>query len=507
MLENKKVAHALVYDKSDLGINEEIRKSLKVFYKRNLYIDELKFNPGSCIIEDSVDKCLVTAANLDFDLLILTWEGNIFNIYEFHDEVLKSIKKLENETNGNWVVAGHIMDQYQNRMLYNPQEAEQYRDSFYLFPITALVNLKKWKEIGSPGWGDTTNKASVIKAKPSEETVHDNYTPLRLKPSNEIVETSVRFGWNIINETLKNNIDVFNIDNNIRETQSYLYPENNVDLYNNFWNHLHGLPKLSGAYEKVFSLVISCKRQTRIEKGGWAYFLRNTEEHYPYIRSDKFAMSGYDSFILPCSGFKDFIVSTVFLPGHEKSKFIHYDILKNCILIKRTIIEQWDGTRNGLSMLLKKIEHDYSLKGKFNCFHMNFMKTLDEVYDQILPYYDNEESLENHWLEFQKKEHSYIQADILSDRDKIVQISKRVYNDKTYFSMSDVAGWRMNLLGYSIQGLRDNMKFAISTIVKNKDNSVIDYKDPATDCHYLHTYQDALTHLNSNYNVESNYDK
>lgn len=507
MLENKKVAHALVYDKGNIGIDEKIRNSLKVFYKRNLHIDELKFNPESCIIEESVDECLVKGANLDFDFLIITWEGNVFNLYNFHYEVLRSIEKLENETNGNWVVVGHIMDQYRNRILYNPNEAEKYKGSFYLFPITALVNLKKWKEIGSPAWGDTVNKVSVIKAIPSKETIHDNYTPLRLKSSDEIVETSVRPGWNIINETLKKNIDIFNIDNDIRKTQNYLYPENNVDLYNNFWNHLHGLPKLSGAYEKVFSLVISCKSRSRIKDQEWAYFLRNTEAHFPYLKSNNFDTSDYDFFVLPCSGFKDFIISSVFLPGHDNSKFVHYDILEDCVLIKRKIVEQWDGTRRGLSILLRQIEDDYNTKGKYGCFHMNFMKNLDEVYDQILPYYSSEESLEYHWRDFQHKDHFYINADILSDRDKIFEISKILKNAKTYFSMSDVAGWRMNLLGYSIQGLRDSMKFAVWAILKNREKSIIDYKDPATDLHYLHTYQDAMNNLNSNYEVGSSYDK
>jgi hypothetical protein len=502
MLENKKVAHALVYDKDNIGIDETIRKSLKVFYKRNLFIDELKFNPGSCIIEKSVDECITTASNLGFDFLILTWEGNIFNIYDFHEEALKSINRLENQTNSHWVVAGHIMDQYQNRILYNSKEAELYKNSFFLFPITALVNINKWKEIGCPIWGESADQVSVVKGIPSIENIHDTYTPLKLDAGEEICQTRVRSGWNIINESLKSRIPVFNIDVDLRKTQNYLYPENDVNLYNDFWTHMHGLPKLKQSYEKVFSQVISCKFESRINISGWAYFLRNTEEPWPESKSENLPeLSDYECMILPCSGFKDFIVSEVFLKVNKKIKLIHYDILEPCVSIKRRIIEQWDGSRLNLTLLLKNIHEDYKAKGKNNCFHMNFMKSLDEVYDQILPYFETEENLQKCWKDFQNFDHEYFHLDILDDRDIIFKISQSVKNYKTYFSLSDVAAWRMNLLGYSVQDLRNNMLFAITSIIQNRESSIIDYKDPATDIQHLHLYQDSIQNLSSDYEI------
>lgn len=502
MLENKKVAHALVYNKDHLGIDESIRKSLKVFYKRNLFIDELKDNPASSIIENSPDKCIRTAADLGFNFLILTWEGNIFQIYDFHYTIVRSINDIENRTSGNWLVCGHIMDQYRNRLLYRPDEAEKYKNSFFLFPITAIVNLDKWREIGEPLWGDSDSNVIVVKAIPSEESIHDGYTPLSLAPSNEFCETSVKEGWNIINESLKNNLTVYNVSTEIRNSQHYLYPENNVDLYNSFWKNLHGLPKLKNSYEKVFKFTISSKLENRIHKNNWAYFLRNTEMPWPDSRSADLPVSDdFECFVFPCSGFKDFIVTHCFFNINKPSQIIHYDILQPCVDIKKRIIENWNGTRRHLKELLEQIKKYYESQGKENCYHMNYMKDLSEVYDEIIPYFSNEKELEEKWKIFQSHRHLYFNIDLLDCADEIHHISHIVRDKKVYISLSDIGSWRMNLLGYSILYLRGQIESSIRFIVKNKEFSIIDYKDPATDLHHLHNFNDAILTLNSDYAI------
>jgi hypothetical protein len=502
MFENKKVAHALVYDKNHLGIDEDVRKSLKVFYKRNLFIDELKANPASAIIEDSPDKCIWSAANLGFNFLALTWEGNIFNIYDFHQCIIKSIIDIENKTAGNWLVSGHIMDQYRNRLLYRPDEAEKYKDSFFLFPITALINLDKWTELGNPIWGASRSDTVVVKAVPSKESVHDGYTPLSLSPSTEFCETSVKDGWNIINESLKNDLTVYNLSNNIRSNQYYLYPENDVDLYNSFWKNLHGLPKLKNSYEKVFELTVSAKLENRIPKNNWAYFLRNTETPWPNLRSEDLSINeDFECFVFPCSGFKDFIVSGCFFKINKTTKIIHYDILQPCIDIKKRIIENWDGTRDHLKILLLEIQDYYKSRGKEHCYHMNHMKDLSEVYDEIIPYFSDEKELEEKWKIFQNHQHFYFNIDLLDCADEVCSISNIVGDRKVYISLSDIGSWRMNLLGYSISYLRNQMEFSVRSIVKNKESAIIDYKDPATDLHHLHNFKDMISTLHSDYEV------
>lgn len=501
MSEHKKIAHALVYDKNDLGIDEEIRKNLKVFYKRNLFIDHLKGNPPSAIIEDSADNCITNAAKQNYDFLILTWEGNVFNIYDFHLSVIDYIRNLEEKSQGNWLVAGHIIDQHKNRLLYQPKEAHHYIGSFFLFPITAIVNLKKWKEIGSPRWGATSENQKVIKPIPSEISIHDGYTPIELSASNIIVETKVKSGWNIINESLKNNINVYNLDNSIRKTQNYLYPENNVKLYNDFWSNLLDLPKLNDSYEKVFKFIVSCKSSNRIDKNNWSYFLRNTEEYFPRLKSNDLPDSlTIECIMSPCSGFKDFIISRSILDNFPI--IIHYDILSPCVDIKKKIIQEWDGSRKGLEVLLTDIKNYYCKRDKDNCFHMNAMKSLSETYDELSPFFADEKEIQSSWKKFQNLKHFYFHLDILNDIDDNKSSLVKIIEDKSvYFCLSDVSGWRMNLLGYRVTNLRSEMIYAVKSLIKNQDMSIIDYKDPATDLHYLHTVNDAIKTLSSQYEI------
>lgn len=501
MFENKKIAHALVYDKNDLGIDEEIRKNLKVFYKRNLFIDHIKDNPPSAIIEDSPTGCIISASKQGFDFLIITWEGNIFDIYEFHLNCLNYIIELENQDD--WVVAGHIIDQHRNRLLYNKKEAEQFKNSFYLFPITAIVNIKRWEQIGRPHWGDNSYQKTIIKAIPSSESIHDGYTPLQLCSSKEEVSTKVKKGWQIINESLKNDFKVYNLNDSIRRSQNYLYPENDASRYNKFWKHLLDLPKFNDAYEKVFNFVIPSKSPKRIRNNNWSYFLRNTEEYWPLSRSINLPIaSEIDCLIVPCSGFKDFITSQSILKVNNKITIIHYDILKPCIDIRKKIINEWDGCRKTLPILLESIKQSYVTSGRENPFHMNAMKSLDDVYNELEPFFDSESSLMNKWMEFQNFEHYYFHLDILNEiDDHISELSEITKEKNVYFCLSDVAAWRMNLLGYRVKNLRLEMLHSITSLVIKKQNSIIDYKDPATDLQHIHTFDDALNTLSSDYEI------
>jgi hypothetical protein len=501
MFENKKIAHALVYDKNNIGLDEEIRKNLKVFYKRNLFIDSLKGNPPSAIIENSIDNCIINAFKQNFDFLIVTWEGNIFDIYDFHHAAIENIKQLE--LNGEWVVAGHIIDQYQNRLLYKPNEADTFRDSYFLFPITAFINLQKWGEIGKPRWGDNSSKAKIIKALPSSNSVHDGYTPLHLTSLSYEIETSVKTGWNIINESLKNNIPVHNIDVSVRKHQTYLYPENDPVLYNRFWNHLLDLPKLNDSYSKLLNFILPSKSTLRIKNDNWSFFLRNTEEYWPKLTSDKLpTLQDIDCVITPCSGFKDFILSQSLLKVESNICIIHYDILKPCIDIKKRIIDEWDGTKEALIDLLEIIKSEYSRKGKDSCFHMNAMKTIEDVYEEIKPFFSSDQLLLEKWREFQNFQHFYFNLDILNDINNNKNSLLNIIQQKNvYLCLSDVAGWRINLLGYRVSTLRSEMSFAISSLIKNTNGALIDYKDPATDHQYLHNYEDALKTLSSDYEI------
>jgi hypothetical protein len=495
------ITHSLVFDKHDKGIDKQVRDSLRVYYQRNIFIDKIFNNPLCGIIAETEDECLHSTSDQGFDYTILTWEGNIFNIYDFHEECIKFVNELDENTNREWLIAGQIIDQYQNRILYDKQNAEPWKNSFWLFPITSIVNLKKWRELGKPKWGSETT-ADVIIGIPNEKCVHDNYTPITLHPSTDIITAKVKKGWNIVNCSLKNNLSIYNLTDGIRTAQTYLYPEVDPEKYNNFWLNLFNLPKFTDNYKKVFQSLISSKYPTRIDPSTWQCFIRNTEYYFPdQIDDTVMKWSEIETLILPSSGFKDFILSMSNKSDYHPIQVIHYDILPECIKIKKRITEQWDGTRKHFVDVLNEISKDYRKIGKENCFHMNSMKSYDEAYQDILKYFNSEEQISERWRQFQTFDHQWIYADML-DLDGCNNVKKLIKGKTSYLCLSDIAGWRSNILSYGYKNLRTSIKKSILQIKNKTIQGIVDYKDPGTDRQLWQNFDQAINYLTSETNDE-----
>jgi len=500
MYENETIAHCLVLDKNNCGISDDVRHSLGIFYKRNQHMDKIRKNPPSSIMHATEDECLRIAGSVfSFDYLIVTWEGNIFSITDYHETCILHIADLNEKTNNNWLVSGHIMDQYQNRIYHNDANADHWKDSFWLYPITAIVNLKKWRELGMPSWGDNDKELkNILKGKPSAEFIHDGYTPLILTPTTENVKTNVKKGWNIINASLNAGLSIHNVSVGIRNNQTHLYPEVNGQKFNDFWEAMFDMPKMSDNYKKVFENIIICKSPTRIDPKTWRLFIRNTEEYFP-LRADNENMpwNEIDTLMLPSSGFKDFILSMSNSSSRHPVQVIHFDILKNCVALKKEINEIWDGTRGGLLSLLTSINSRHVNEHRNSIFHMNSMKSYDEVYDDMLQYFDSEEDIKQCWSKFQQFEHHYIQADML-ELDDSIQVRKLIKGKNVYICLSDIAGWRNNILGYGYKNLRKGIINTVNGLIAKGFHGLVDYKDPGTDIQHVQNLSVCVDYLENN---------
>ena len=490
---NKTFANALVKDKGNMGIDTAVRDSLLTFYQRNMYIDSRPGNPMQAIMEDTEDQCLEKASHHGFDYLILTWEGNIIDIYRYHHACFKAVEDLDEKTNGEWLVSGHIMNQYENRAMFDDPQKDDWKNSFWLYPITAVVNIKKWEELGRPSWGNDDVNKDIIEVIASEECVHDNYTPLQLSAGAETVTTKVKKGWNIINASLTNGLPIHNVSNDIRATQTYLYPEVSIERYNSFWQALHLMPKLTDQYKRVLENLLHSKYPRRINDRTWQCFIKNTEDYQPRdVYSGSVDWTDVDTIILPSSGFKDFIVSMGKTALRKKVDVIHFDIIGQCVLIRKEVIERWDGTRSNFTEVLGSIAQRFKEQGK-DCFHMNAMTELAEAYDTMLPHFHDEEDLRKCWLEFKTFNHSYIEADMLDDPFGVIKLVK---GKNVYICLSDIAGWRNNIIGYGYQTLRKNIITCISKFKGRNITGYVDYKDPGTDLQLWQHFDIALEFLN-----------
>lgn len=485
----KTYINGLVYDKNNLGIEPLVRESLKTFYCRNLYIDSVDKNPMHSIIETSIDECIRLASESKFDFLILTWEGNIFDIHTYHQACIEHINSIQEE----WLVSGQIIDQYKNRLFNKDGKADEYKNSFYLFPITAIVNLKKWKELGSPKWGDADELQHILEVVPSNECVHDDYTPLELNAGKDTHLIKTKPGWNIIDTSLRNGLKVFNLSKGIRNSQNYLYPENNVDKYNQFWLSVFMIPKLSDQYKKVLESILPSKNPRRIKDTTWQCFIKNTENYFPNEgRVDiDIEWSKLETYVFPASGFKDFVVCMSNRSNIAIKQIVHYDIIKQCLEIKEKIINRWSGDKDTFVQTLIDIGKEYR-DNPIDVYHMHSMKDLIEAYNHLLKYFDNPVHLKKCWIEFQKINHSYVESDVLEDPRPIIELIK---TKNLYLCLSDVAGWRNNMLGYGIKNLRTNIASCLEKINNNNISGYIDFKDPKTDQQMWQTINEAILFL------------
>jgi hypothetical protein len=487
----KTYVNALVSDKGNLNIDPIVRRSLLTFYKRNLYIDNVKDNPIDSIIESTENECLIKAANSNFDFLIMTWEGNIFDIHRYHRECIESIDAIDSETNGQWLVTGHLMDQEQNRLFHNDPNSSNWVNSFWLFPITAIINIKKWVELGMPNWGQEDGMINVKKAIPSKECVHDNYTPLLLNAGIGESVTKVKKGWSIINASLQANLPIRNLPTNIRNVQNYLYPENDITMFNNFWTSLYNMPKLNGQYKKVMETLLISKYPRRIKDSAWQYFIKNTEDYTPGEGFKEVDWTNINTVILPSSGFKDFIISMGVKGPRKKIDTIHFDIISECVDIRKSIIQEWDGKRSSFEPLLLSIGKRYR-NNPIDIYHMHSMENLEEAYDHMLLYFKDEQDLEEQWIKYKSFDHSYIETDMLSDPYNAVKLIK---NNNIYICLSDIAGWRNNIMGYGYVNLRNSIINCLLIIKNKKLDGVLDYKDPGTDLQFWQSFDEAINYL------------
>lgn len=498
-MNNTRISNALIYDKGNIGLDADIRQSLKIFHKRNIYIDIVKL-PSLVTITETEDAAIKETAEShnDYDYLILTWEGTIPNIYYYHEACIKHVQDLNAKTDGNWLVTGQIIDQHENRKLFEDPDAPKWEGSYYLFPITAIVNLKKWRELGRPEWGQPSlTVVNHIVPNRSESNVHDNYTPLFINPGDEVKSTPVKKGWNIIDTSLKNNMPVYNLSNEIRQSQTYMYPENNPKMFNDFWHSLYTMPKLSDQYLKVLQTVMPAKTPIRIDTNTWGCFIRNTEDYVVERFTDVFYnnMGAVDTLMLPCSGFKDVIIYSKKPKDVAIKQVIHFDIIKGCVNIRQRIVEEWDGTRSHFTVLLEEIKKYYQDTVKHpNCFHMSSMNTFDDAYLDILNNFNSEEELEQTWLEFKQLKHVFIHADILAEP---WTVTKQIKDSNVYLCLSDIAGWRSNVIAYGYKTLRNQLGNVVKHLQKNNCQGLVDYKDPGTDLQLLQKFDEFLIHLNT----------
>jgi len=123
-------------------------------------------------------------------------------------------KAIEKATFQDYFIQGHVADR---------------KDGYYeLHDQCYLINLSIYKKLGYPSIGSFSYYDSHEQIEPhrSDENIHDDYTPVWIKPGSSRRRYEHKWhGWNILSIALDNNLPVIVFNEDIRNNKKFYYPD------------------------------------------------------------------------------------------------------------------------------------------------------------------------------------------------------------------------------------------------------------------------------------------
>jgi hypothetical protein len=297
-----------------------------------------------------------------------------------------------------------------------------------------IVNMDKYRELDCPAFGchEESQVLELHKPMRSEENIHDDYTPLWLKPSEEVVSFVTRnFGWNIIRKSLDNNIPVLNLSNGIRWNKRYLYPTMQQHLFSDC------IQKLAKDELKIIPTQLDYNQKKYLEDlmsyGKNLTFLFNTErliEPIPKTLPKKiFGLA---------SGFKLFILWHLF---GEFAEVVYYDYNPKALELWQNIVENWDG-------------NDLALFTGQPALKMN----------SVFDVFGTEENFKEIWKRFQNSKPKFIHCDIIRNPQPLLD---EMLLEDNYVWYSNIFKYFETIRYYGIRGSEEREQKFLNLLPKN----------------------------------------
>lgn len=372
---------------------------------RQNFLDLLKFrlNVGREIEEivetTNISICLDQYYKKGFEWAIIASITNYINDITLCIDTVKEAKEK------NSPLIGHILD----------------RGGYYhLHPQWFALDLQVYgNELKSIPLEETKGQLviSTFETERSVENVHDDYTPLWVKPkSNNIIKYKSDHGYfaiNLIAKLIEKNYTIVNISDNIRRNKTYPYIEYSYEDVIKFIDDPSYEPK-----EPFYWFAKILKNLQSLLNTG--YYVVNTEDLVNNNYNYKF-----DRFAGVCGGIKPACIV-----GDNKfaddTKLFLFDVSDAAIEWQKFLINNWDGSMS-----------------TFNNTWNNFKKT----FKNFIPLHVQHESIETtmknflkkdglsdeefkiRWQRYLKMSHNFIKLNIL-DEDSAEKISNLINDGK-----------------------------------------------------------------------------
>jgi len=364
------------------------------------YLMTLTWFTGIGASNEGSKSCnLIFAKNLDeavaqadeYDHALVSYVGTFYNAP--HMNAIKTIHNyFEEFCSSGLPCQGHI--------LWHPNK--QYGK---LHLQSMFLNLKHWRTIGRPTFGVYTGR--VMLPEISRLNVHDDYTPLWLKPSNKFVNVEKAEMAEYISRVLEDNKNILNFDQQ-RNTKFFTYPKRNM---------------------KCEPLEFERNKNSNIIYARNNTIFRLYKEKLPKFKNK------FDVIYAPAAGYiAEFLYQEL---GHKDTELVIYDNNKPSLLWKERIYQ------------LAENSDDINKINKY------FAKTYNSVIDQCE--YKPKLNEENEkifstqqWLDTIKKikNHEFIQHDIV--RDELFNVDA---NKKNYIHLSNIFSYMFLIHNMKIEDI------------------------------------------------------
>jgi hypothetical protein len=311
---------------------------------------------------------------------------------------------------------------------------------FYLHDQCLLVNRRAWEKLGKPPLGlPEKNRKLVPLPERSPGNVHDNYTPLWLKPTGRDlpIEAAYGYNWHAIAMSLKAGIEVTNWPEAMRRFKRHCYA-----YYGDLpeWQEaLVDVTRAKPTEDTMLRMVLDFLQKTpnHFEAPNWVFvFNSEADLDVPILRYRK----GLDTAFMLASGFKtNRILET--LGFHDQTHVVVYDYSRPALALRLLMVAEWDGKDFAGFLAAAKPRIDAEC-GKSvyipEAITGDVAATAQEFTREMRTVFRSMDHWLAHWNRYRQLPHTYVQVDVLRQQGMMEEMLKTHGHGHTAIWMSDM---------------------------------------------------------------------
>lgn len=360
-------------------------------------------NGYKIFIEDTPEKILEKAADLNYDAILIISLGSYFNPLFLN--VLKNTfeKVIKNKI----ALIGHILDR-----------KESY---FELHEQNFIINLNWWK-LNKPSVGKEKELlGEIIEPIRSEDNYHDDYTPTWIKQGNQNKKYIGKsfYGWNLIKSALESDYQVCPYSVEEREHKKFCYPKEKN-------------------YKKLYSFVSNIRRNKNVVYVSSSEKIPLNENYYKIVNENKSLLDyDIDCVLVPASGIMSIAYPFMCNLKDNDSVIISFDYNKQSLIAIKDIIENWNLEDNWEEYIKYYIE-------KHN-LHNNSNKHTSQVLIDLL----KNNKFCNYFKNYKNINKKYVELDLFNAEQVENLMNDTLNYNGIFFHVSNIFHYEMTALDWS----------------------------------------------------------